>query len=141
MSSVLRKIDGKVTGEMSEDREICGSTYSTTSQRSNFSRDDSNNLVKDSFFIKIRNRNYYLFQVHLVAAYMNINYDKDADCLYIQFQQGKVYKTRKIEEGILLDIDEKGKIYGIEIVGVSERMPLTSLGKINIDMQVGGVPA
>ncbi len=72
---------------------------------------------------------------------MNISYDKDADCLYIQFQQGKVKKTRKIEEGILVDLDEEGRIYGIEIVGVSERMPVTSLGKINIDMPVGEVTA
>ncbi len=72
---------------------------------------------------------------------MNISYDKDADCLYIQFQQGKVHKTRKIEEGILVDLDEKGRIYGIEIVGVSERMPVASLGKINIDMPVAEVPA
>lgn len=72
---------------------------------------------------------------------MNISYDKDADCLYIQFQEGKVHKTRKIEEGILVDIDEKGRIYGIEIVGVSERMPVASLGKINIDMPVAEVPA
>lgn len=68
---------------------------------------------------------------------MNISYDKDADCLYIQFQQGKVKKTKKLEEGILVDLDDKGRIYGIEIVGVSERMPVTSLGKINIDMPFG----
>jgi uncharacterized protein YuzE len=72
---------------------------------------------------------------------MNITYDKDADCLYIQFQQGKVHKTRKIEEGILVDLDEEGRIYGIEIVGVSERMSLASLGKINIDVPVVGVTA
>jgi uncharacterized protein YuzE len=72
---------------------------------------------------------------------MNISYDKDADCLYIQFQQGKVHKTKKIEEGILVDLDEEGKIYGIEIVGVSERMSIASLGKINIDVPVAGVPA
>lgn len=72
---------------------------------------------------------------------MNISYDKDADCLYIQFQQGKVSKTRKIDEGILVDLDEEGRIYGIEIVGVSERMSIASLGKINIDMPVAGVPA
>ncbi len=72
---------------------------------------------------------------------MNISYDKDADCLYIQFQQGKVSKTRKIDEGILVDLDEKGRIYGIEIVGVSERMSVASLGKINIDMPVAEVPA
>jgi len=72
---------------------------------------------------------------------MNITYDKDADCLYIQFQQGKVHKTRKIEEGVLLDLDEEGKIYGIEIVGASERMSIASLGKINIDVPVTEVPA
>ncbi|GFO98071.1 hypothetical protein ig2599ANME_2286 [groundwater metagenome] len=72
---------------------------------------------------------------------MNITYDKDADCLYIQFQQGKVHKTRKIEEGILVDLDEEGRIYGIEIVGVSERMSIASLGKINIDVPVVGVTA
>ncbi|HLB72305.1 MAG: DUF2283 domain-containing protein [Candidatus Methanoperedens sp.] len=71
---------------------------------------------------------------------MNISYDKDADCLYIQFQQGKVSKTRKIDEGILIDLDEEGRIYGIEIVGVSERMSVASLGKINIDVPVSGVP-
>lgn len=72
---------------------------------------------------------------------MNISYDKDADCLYIQFQQGKVHKTRKVEEGILVDLDNEGRIYGIEIVGVSERMSVASLGKINIDIPVAGVPA
>jgi uncharacterized protein YuzE len=72
---------------------------------------------------------------------MNISYDKDADCLYIQFQQGKVNKTKKIDEGILVDLDEGGRIYGIEIVGVSERMPIASLGKINIDMPIAEVLA
>ncbi|PWB50032.1 MAG: DUF2283 domain-containing protein [Candidatus Methanoperedenaceae archaeon] len=72
---------------------------------------------------------------------MNISYDKDADCLYIQFQPGKVHKTKKIEEGILVDLDEEGKIYGIEIIGVSERMSIASFGKISIDMPIAGVPA
>ena len=72
---------------------------------------------------------------------MNITYDKDADCLYIQFQPGKVQKTKKIEEGILVDLDDKGRIFGIEIVGVSERMSIASLGKINIDMPIEGVLA
>ena len=58
---------------------------------------------------------------------MNLNYDKDADCLYIQFQQGKVHKTRKMENDILVDLDEEGKIFGIEIVGVSERMPVAGV--------------
>ena len=66
---------------------------------------------------------------------MNINYDEDADCLYIQFQQGTVHKTKKMEDGILVDLDEDGKIFGIEIVGASERMPIASLGKIKVDLE------
>ncbi|MDO8725187.1 MAG: DUF2283 domain-containing protein [Candidatus Methanoperedens sp.] len=72
---------------------------------------------------------------------MNISYDKDADCLYIQFQQGKVNKTKKIDEGILVDLDETGRIFGIEIIGVSERMSVASLGKINIDIPIAEVIA
>lgn len=54
------------------------------------------------------------------------------------FQQGKVNKTKKIDEGILVDLDERGRIFGIEIAGVSERMSVASLGKININMPIVG---
>ncbi len=40
-----------------------------------------------------------------------------------------------------MDLDDEGRIYGIEIVGVSERMSVKSLGKINIDIPVAGLPA
>ncbi|HEY9206756.1 MAG TPA: hypothetical protein VIO58_12645 [Candidatus Methanoperedens sp.] len=40
-----------------------------------------------------------------------------------------------------MDLDDEGRIYGIEIVGVSERMSIASLGKINIDVPVAEVPA
>ncbi len=40
-----------------------------------------------------------------------------------------------------MDLDEEGRIYEIEIIGVSERMSVASLGKINIDMPVAGVTA
>lgn len=69
---------------------------------------------------------------------MKITYDAKADALYIKFQEGKVGKTKKIEEGILIDLDQEGHIYGIEIVGVSERMPLAELGRISLELPVGG---
>jgi len=66
---------------------------------------------------------------------MRISYDQNADTLYIQFQEGKVAKTKKVDEGILIDLDESGKIFGIEIVGLSERISLEEdLGRINIEL-------
>lgn len=66
---------------------------------------------------------------------MRISYDQNADTLYIQFQEGKVAKTKKVDEGILIDLAESGKIFGIEIVGLSERVSLEEdLGRINIEL-------
>lgn len=52
---------------------------------------------------------------------MRIEYDKEVDALYIRIQEKKVSKTREIEEGINLDLDEEGKIIGLEIIGAATR--------------------
>ena len=67
---------------------------------------------------------------------MNVSFDEKADALYIQFQEGRVAKTRKIQDGILVDIDEAGRLFGIEILDVSERIPLESLGVIKAELPI-----
>ena len=52
---------------------------------------------------------------------MKIEYDKEVDALYIRIQEKKVARTKEVEEGINLDIDEDGKIIGLEIIGATER--------------------
>ena len=52
---------------------------------------------------------------------MKIEYDREVDALYIRIQEKEVYRTKELEEGINLDIDEEGKIIGLEIVGALER--------------------
>jgi uncharacterized protein YuzE len=52
---------------------------------------------------------------------MKIEYDKEVDALYIRIQGKKVARTREIEEGLNLDLDEKGKIIGLEIIGATKR--------------------
>ena len=49
---------------------------------------------------------------------MKISYDPKADALYIKFQEGTANRTRKVEEGMLVDMDENGRLYGIEIIGM-----------------------
>jgi len=52
---------------------------------------------------------------------VKIEYDSEADALYIRIQDKEVFRTREIEEGVNIDLDEKGAIIGLEIIGAVER--------------------
>ena len=68
---------------------------------------------------------------------MDITFDEQADALYIQFQPGKhAKKTVKLKDGVLVDVDRAGRIFGIEILDVSHRMPIEQLGHVNISLPV-----
>lgn len=67
---------------------------------------------------------------------MKISFDERADALYIQFQTGKSKETVKLRDGILVDIGNNGKLFGIEILDVSQRIPLKEIGHVNINLPV-----
>jgi uncharacterized protein YuzE len=69
---------------------------------------------------------------------MKISYDPRADALYIKLQEGEALRTRKVEEGILVDLDGTGRLYGIEIIGMKGRIPIPEIGKIILDLPVTG---
>ncbi len=52
---------------------------------------------------------------------MKIEYDSEVDALYIRIQEKKVSRTKELEEGINIDLDEENKIIGLEIIGATER--------------------
>ena len=67
---------------------------------------------------------------------MKISYDKIADALYIYLRKGKVAKTIKVKSNFLIDVDKKGDVLGIEILGVSKQIPKKEIGKIYTEMPV-----
>jgi uncharacterized protein YuzE len=67
---------------------------------------------------------------------MRITYDKIADALYIYFRKGKVKKTIKANKWILIDLDKKGNILGLEILSVSHQIPKKEIGKVYSEMPV-----
>lgn len=52
---------------------------------------------------------------------MEIKYDPIADALDILIKDGKVFETKEISPEVYLDVDEKGRLLSIEILGVRER--------------------
>jgi uncharacterized protein YuzE len=69
---------------------------------------------------------------------MKISYDPRSDALYIKFQEGSASRTRKVEEGLLVDLDENGRLYGIEIIGMKGRIPIPELGRVILDFPIAG---
>ena len=63
---------------------------------------------------------------------MKIEYDKEADALYIQLREASVEDNIDIEEGVTVDLDEKRHIVGIEILDASKKLSLEDLVNITI---------
>jgi len=64
---------------------------------------------------------------------MRIEYSKKADALYVYFKEDYVAKSKEIEDGIVLDFDEKGQLIGIEVLDVGQRFSLSDIANISIE--------
>ena len=51
---------------------------------------------------------------------ISFNFDKDADALYLEIQQGEFSKNRKLSNSVILDMDKDENILGLEIINVSK---------------------
>jgi uncharacterized protein YuzE len=59
---------------------------------------------------------------------MTINYNSQTDLLYISLdQKAHTLTNRRVNEDVVLDIDEQGKIVGIEIMDASRNIQLDSI--------------
>ena len=64
---------------------------------------------------------------------MKIEYSKGVDALYIRIREAKIVDSMDIEEGVTVDLDEKGHIVGLEILDASEKLNISDLVNISIE--------
>ncbi len=64
---------------------------------------------------------------------MKIEYSKEADAIYVYFKEDFVAKSKEIEDGVVIDFDEKGQLIGIEVLDVSQRFSLSDIVNVNIE--------
>jgi uncharacterized protein YuzE len=55
---------------------------------------------------------------------MRTTYDPEADAMFVWFgpEGTKSVETEEVAPGIMLDFDSDGRVIGIEVLGVNERM-------------------
>lgn len=63
---------------------------------------------------------------------MKIEYDAEADALYIQLREVDVEDSMEVEEGVLVDMDAARHIIGLEVLNASKRLNLSDLTNISI---------
>jgi len=64
---------------------------------------------------------------------MKIEYSREADALYVYFKEDFVAKSREIEDGIVIDFDDKGQVIGIEVLDAAQRFSLANIVNVNIE--------
>jgi uncharacterized protein YuzE len=64
---------------------------------------------------------------------MRIEYDPEADALYIRIREARAHDTIDIEDGVAVDLDEDRHIVGVEILDAKTRLSPTDLSSITIE--------
>jgi uncharacterized protein YuzE len=58
---------------------------------------------------------------------MKLNYDRETDSLYIDLNARPSVDSREVQDGVVIDLDEKGRIVGIDIQHASQILDLATL--------------
>ncbi len=58
---------------------------------------------------------------------MKLNYDRETDSLYIDLNARPSVDSREVQDGVVIDLDDKGQIVGIDIQHASQILDLATL--------------
>ena len=65
---------------------------------------------------------------------MRMMWDKEADALYIRFDEAKIVESEEVSDGIILDLDASGRVVGFEMLDVRRRFPDADLSRVDVEM-------
>jgi uncharacterized protein YuzE len=69
---------------------------------------------------------------------VRLTYDPEADALYIELKAVTPVDSRDLEDGVTVDLDEAGRVIGIELLDVQKRLGPDALAHISIDRLPAG---
>ena len=66
---------------------------------------------------------------------MKIRYDPKVDAMYIEIAKGTYDVSREISESVVMDVDKKGNVLGIEILDASKNIPAFDPQNLKLSVQ------
>lgn len=64
---------------------------------------------------------------------MRLKVNQKDDALYFRLDESAVVESEEIKPGVILDYDDKGNVVGIEILGLSKRVPVEMLKSLHFE--------
>lgn len=58
---------------------------------------------------------------------MRLKVDTESDALYFRLDESAVIDSEEVQPGIVLDFNKDGKVVGIEMLNISERVSIEQL--------------
>lgn len=58
---------------------------------------------------------------------MKLKIDEQADALYLRLDDSKIVESEEVSPGVVLDYNEANQVVGVELLGLSRRVPKLSL--------------
>jgi len=65
---------------------------------------------------------------------MKVNFDREANALYIRFSDDKIEQTAEVRPGVMLDYDAKGRIVALEILNASEALSGPDMNRLAVEV-------
>ena len=61
---------------------------------------------------------------------VQVEYDKEADAMYIRIRKGKYDISEELADNVIIDLDKNGRILGIEVLAASKNLGNDLITKI-----------
>lgn len=65
---------------------------------------------------------------------MRVRMDEAADALYIRLDESAIRESEEVSPGVVLDFDEIGRVVGIEIIDVRQKLPGADLRRVQFEV-------
>ena len=65
---------------------------------------------------------------------MRVRTDAAADALYIRLEESAIVESEEVSPGVILDFDDGGRVVGIEILNVRQRLPGADLRRVEVEV-------
>lgn len=64
---------------------------------------------------------------------MKLKIDRESDALYLRLDEAAIVESEEVQPGVILDYDQAGKVVGVEILGINERISAEALRSLQFE--------
>ncbi len=64
---------------------------------------------------------------------MRLKLDETNDALYLRLDESGIVESEEVQPGVILDYDSEGNVIGVELLGLSKRVPAEMLKNLQFE--------